>query len=43
LERGFAQLSEEYNPEIKVYFSEVQSKKDYDVNDVEAGREYVAA
>lgn len=39
----YAHLSEENNPEIKDYFSEVQLKKDYDVNDLEAGREYVAA
>jgi hypothetical protein len=28
---------------IKEYFTELQSKKDYDVNDLTAGREYVEA
>ncbi len=39
----YAHLDEAQNPKIKEYFDEVQSKKDYDVNDVKAGREYVAA
>ena len=43
LDRVYAHLSEEYNPKIKDYFAELQSKKGYDVNDVKAGREYVAA
>ncbi|MDP2365751.1 MAG: DUF6448 family protein, partial [Ignavibacteria bacterium] len=43
LDRVYAHLSEEHNPKIKDYFAEVQSKKDYNVNDVKAGREYVEA
>jgi hypothetical protein len=37
----YAHLDEAQNPEIKEYFTDVQSKKDYDVNDLKAGREYV--
>jgi hypothetical protein len=39
----YAHLDEPQNPEIKEYFTDVQSKKDYDVNDLKAGREYVEA
>ncbi|MBK9098075.1 MAG: hypothetical protein IPM14_08165 [bacterium] len=39
----YAHLDEEQNPKIKEYFNDVQSKKDYDVNDLKAGREYVEA
>lgn len=39
----YAYLDEAQNPKIKEYFDEVQSKKDYDVNDLKAGREYVEA
>ena len=41
LDRVYAHLSEEHNPKIKDYFSDVQLKKNYDVNDLKAGREYV--
>lgn len=43
LEPIYAHLDEAQYPEIKHYFTEVQSKKDYDVNDLKAGREYVEA
>jgi Family of unknown function (DUF6448) len=39
----YAHLDEEQNPTLKEYFTELQSKKDYDVNDLKAGREYVEA
>ena len=39
----YAHLDEAQNPKIKDYFAELQSKKDYDVNDLKAGREYVEA
>ena len=39
----YAHLDEAQNPKIKEYFDEVQSKRDYDVNDLKAGREYVEA
>lgn len=39
----YAHLDEKQNQEIKEYFSDLQSKKDYDVNDLNAGREYVEA
>jgi len=41
LDRIYAHLDEAKNPKIKEYFTEVQSKKDYDLNDLKAGREYV--
>lgn len=34
-------LNEEYHAKIKDYFADVQSKENYDVNDLKAGREYV--
>lgn len=43
LEPVYAHLDEKQNPEIKDYFTEVQSRKDYDINDLKAGREYVEA
>jgi phosphotransacetylase len=43
LEPIYAHLDEEQNPKVKEYFAELQSKKDYDVNDLKAGREYVEA
>jgi len=43
LESIYAHLDEEQNPKIKDYFAELQSKKDYDVNNLKAGREYVEA
>jgi hypothetical protein len=43
LDRVYAHLDEEQNPKIKDYFAMLQSKKDYDVNDLKAGREYVEA
>jgi len=43
LDPVYAHFDEAQNPEIKEYFTELQSKKDYDVNDLKAGREYVAA
>jgi hypothetical protein len=39
----YAHLDETQNPKIKEYFTDLQSKKDYDVNDLKAGREYVAS
>jgi hypothetical protein len=39
----YAHLDEAQNPKIKEYFTDLQSKKDYDVNDLNAGREYVEA
>jgi hypothetical protein len=39
----YAHLDEAQNPKIKEYFADLQSKKDYDVNDLKAGREYVEA
>jgi len=43
LDSIYAHLDEAQNPKIKDYFAELQSKKDYDVNDLKAGREYVEA
>ncbi len=43
LEPIYGHLDEEQNPKIKDYFAELQSKKDYEVNDLKAGREYVEA
>jgi len=43
LDSIYAHLNEAQNPKIKDYFAELQSKKDYDVNDLKAGREYVEA
>jgi hypothetical protein len=43
LNRIYAHLDEEQNSKIKDYFADLQSKKDYDVNDLKAGREYVEA
>jgi hypothetical protein len=37
----YAHLDEAQNPKINEYFTDLQSKKDYDVNDLKAGREYV--
>ena len=39
----YAHLNKVQNPKIEDYFAELQSKKDYDVNDLKAGREYVEA
>jgi len=39
----YALLNKVQNPKIEDYFAELQSKKDYDVNDLKAGREYVEA
>ena len=39
----YTHLDEAQNPKIKEYFTDLQSKKDYDVNDLKAGREYVEA
>ena len=39
----YKHIDEKKNPEIKEYFADLQSKKDYDVNDLTAGREYVEA
>jgi hypothetical protein len=39
----YAHIDEAQNPKIKEYFADLQSKKDYDVNDLKAGREYVEA
>ena len=36
-------LDESKHSDVVKYFNEVQSKKNYDLNDVKAGREYVAA
>lgn len=43
LDPVYAHLSEKQNPKIKDYFADVLSKKNYDVNDVKEGREYVAS
>ena len=43
LDAIYEYIDEEKNPEIKDYFAELQSKKDYDINDLKAGREYVEA
>jgi hypothetical protein len=43
LDPVYAHLDEAQNPKIKEYFADLQSKKDYDVNDLKAGREYVEA
>jgi len=43
LDSIYAHLDEAQNPKIKDYFAVLQSKKDYDVNDLKAGREYVEA
>ncbi len=43
LEPIYAHLDEEQNPKVKEYFAELQSKKEYDANDLKAGREYVEA
>jgi hypothetical protein len=39
----YAHLDVAQNPEINEYFTDLRSKKDYDVNDLKAGREYVEA
>jgi len=39
----YKHIDEKKNPEIKEYFADLQPKKDYDVNDLTAGREYVEA
>ena len=39
----YAHLDKVQNPKIEDYFAELQSKKDYDVNDLKAGRAYVEA
>ena len=39
----YAHLDKVQNPKIEDYFAELQLKKDYDVNDLKAGREYVEA
>ncbi|HEY7750904.1 MAG TPA: DUF6448 family protein [Ignavibacteriaceae bacterium] len=43
LDPVYTHLDEAQNPKIKEYFTDLQSKKDYDVNDLKAGREYVEA
>ena len=43
LDPVYAHLDEEENPELKEYFTELQSTKNYDIDDLKAGREYVAA
>ena len=43
LDSVYAHLDEAQNPEIKKYFAELQSTKDYDINGLNAGREYVEA
>ncbi len=43
LDQIYKHIDEEQNPKIKDYFADLQSKKDYDVNDLKAGREYVEA
>ena len=43
LDPVFAYLDEAQNAEVKEYFAELQSQKDYDIDDPKGGREYVAA
>lgn len=43
LDPVYAHLDEAQNPEIKEYFADLKSTKDYDINDLKAGREYVEA
>ena len=43
VENVLGQLDEKYHSKVKELFSVLQSKKNYDVNDIKTGREYVAA
>jgi hypothetical protein len=41
LDKLLAGLDQKHHSNIKNYFADLQSKKNYDVNDIKAGREYV--
>ena len=43
IDKLLAGLDKKHHSKIKNYYADLQSKKDYDVNDVKAGREYVEA
>lgn len=43
IESILAHLNEKHHSKVKDYFKDLQSKKSYEVNDVKAGRAYVAA
>src|ERR1035437_5664487 len=43
IDKLLANLDKKHHSKIKNYFADLQSKKNYDVNDVKAGREYVEA
>ena len=43
IDKLLANLNKKHHSKIKNYFADLQSKKNYDVNDVKAGREYVEA
>lgn len=43
VENILSHLEVKYHSEVKELFNDLQSKKNYDVDDVKAGREYVAA
>jgi hypothetical protein len=43
IDKLLASLDKKHHSKIKNYFADLQSKKNYDVNDVKAGREYVEA
>jgi len=41
IDKLLAGLDKKHHAKIKDYFTDLQSKKNYDVNDIKAGREYV--
>jgi len=43
VENILGHLDEKYHSKVKELFNDLQSKKNYDVNDLKSGREYVAA
>jgi hypothetical protein len=43
VENILAHLNKKHHSKVKDYFTDLQSKKNYEVNNVKAGREYVAA
>jgi len=43
IENLLSHLDEKYHSKVKELFNELQVKKNYDVNDVKTGREYVAS
>lgn len=42
VENVLSHLNEEYHSKVNELFNDLQSKKDYDTNNVKAGREYIA-